>query len=339
MTVNIALKTSDAVVFGCDSVASTTSLYLDPFKIQWEKDGGGKPLADADGKFGLKFDYSDLEQIVTNAWGGVTKMFEIHPPPSPMVAVTAGLAKLQDRPIASLASEFLTAQKTRTKKLVSCKTICQRFLKFMRVKYEDDYKTSNLPPALREGPEFLVGGYGRDSDFPSLFRVSVQQNEIMEHFDKGGTGVAWNGQSDAVERFIKGCDGFLSTYVETKIAEVLEAYSDEVKRSTAETINALLDQFGQKLPSEFELKAPEVPSFQIDWHQYRIAIDYANLPLQDAVNFVAFLVNLQAGKGHFAQGVATVGGRTHVGVVTKGGFQVLNEPALTHKQTGFSDEL
>ncbi len=184
-----------------------------------------------------------------------------------------------------------------------------------------------------------MGGYGRDDEFPSLFRVNIQGNKIMEHFEKGETGVAWNGQSDAVERFIRGCDGFLSNYVDSKITDELKAYSDKVKLSVADMVNKLLDELKQKLPDGFEFGIPEVPAIQIDWHQYRIPIDYANLPLQDAVNFVAFLVNLQAGKGHFAQGVATVGGRTHVGVVTKAGFQVLNEPALTHKQTGFGDDL
>lgn len=101
MTINLGLVTSEAVVLGCDSIASTTGYYLDPFALDWEMGPDGKWLQDTDGKFSLKFDYRDYEQIVTNAWGGVTKMFQIYPDPSPMVGVTAGLAKLKDRPIAS----------------------------------------------------------------------------------------------------------------------------------------------------------------------------------------------------------------------------------------------
>lgn len=339
MTVNIALKTSDALVFGCDSVASTTEFYLDPFKVEWEKDQTGKSLVDANGKFSVKFEYNNLEPLVTNAWGGVTKMFEVHPPPSPMVAVTAGLAKLKNRPIASLAAEFFAVQKNRQRKLVNCDKICKEFLKFMRRKFEEHYETFPRPEALQEGPEFLVGGYGRDDEFPSLFRVSVRQNDIMEHFEKGESGVAWNGQSDAVERFIQGCDGFLSTYVSAAVAEQLKNFYDAVERSIADHVNGLLDALDQKLPNGFQLSLPDLPAIHIDWRKYQLAIDYANLPRQDAVNFVAFLVNLQAAKGRFAQGVATVGGRTHVGVVTKEGFRVLNEPELSHKQTGFGDEI
>ena len=62
-----------------------------------------------------------------------------------------------------------------------------------------------------------------------------------------------------------------------------------------------------------------------------------NLPLQDAIDFAAFLVNMQSGRSKFVPGVATVGGRTHIGVITKGnGFKMLNELELSHRNTGFT---
>jgi hypothetical protein len=115
MTINIGLVTSDALVLGCDSIASNAQYYVDPFKIGWETDASGKVIQDADGRLTLKVGFQDFEQLVTNAWGGVTKMFQIADLPSPMVAVTAGLAKLRDRPIAGYASEFLATHKERPK--------------------------------------------------------------------------------------------------------------------------------------------------------------------------------------------------------------------------------
>jgi hypothetical protein len=48
---------------------------------------------------------------------------------------------------------------------------------------------------------------------------------------------------------------------------------------------------------------------------------------------------MQAGKSRFARGVATVGGRTHIGVITKDkGYAQLNEPELAHHYTGFADD-
>ncbi len=74
--------------------------------------------------------------------------------------------------------------------------------------------------------------------------------------------------------------------------------------------------------------------------RHKLDIDYANLPTQDAVEFVSVLVTLQATKAKFARGVPTVGGRIHVGVITRQrGFQMINEPDLTHLHTGFTHDL
>ena len=54
------------------------------------------------------------------------------------------------------------------------------------------------------------------------------------------------------------------------------------------------------------------------------------------MDLVAFLVNLQSGRAKFGSGVATVGGRTHVGVITKNRFEMLEEPRLKHTNTGFT---
>lgn len=72
------------------------------------------------------------------------------------------------------------------------------------------------------------------------------------------------------------------------------------------------------------------------WGREALQIGYADLPLQDAVDLVAFLVNLQSGRAKFGSGVATVGGRTHVGVITKQHFVMLEEPQLQHTNTGFT---
>ena len=71
-------------------------------------------------------------------------MFPVRPPPSPVVAVTAGMAKLKDRTIASYAEEFCEIQtrKDDAKKLVNVKPICRAFLQFMRKRYVSHYRGS-----------------------------------------------------------------------------------------------------------------------------------------------------------------------------------------------------
>jgi hypothetical protein len=254
-----------------------------------------------------------------------------------MVAVTACISKLKDRTIASYGAEFLSVQKRKKQKLESCKAICEAFLKFVKKSYDAHYQGSAVLPQFREGPEFLVGGFGRNDDFPSVFRISVQNNSVQEQLAKGSFGVAWNGQSDSVERFIRGFDSNLRFELEDEITSVLKKHSDDVTRYVVDAINKILDSLGQKLPSGTKIEIPELSSIPIDWQRYHVPLDYGNLPLQEAVNFASFLVNLQAAKGRFANGVATVGGYTHIGVVTKEGFKPLNEPELAHRYTGFVD--
>lgn len=74
MTINVGLVTSDALVLGCDSVASTTQYFLDPLAMPWDRGTDGTPAKDADGRLTMKFRIGDFQQVVTNAWGGVTKI-------------------------------------------------------------------------------------------------------------------------------------------------------------------------------------------------------------------------------------------------------------------------
>jgi hypothetical protein len=152
--------------------------------------------------------------------------------------------------------------------------------------------------------------------------------------------VSWNGQSDAVERFIRGYDGFLRTNIEERIREELKMVSENATKEFAAFINDALAKLGQTLPEGTKFELPELKASTIDWDQYAVSIDFANLPLQEAINFVGFLVMLQAGKSRFARGVPTVGGYVHVGMVTKNeGFKPLEEPKLVHRLRGFTDDL
>ena len=313
MTINVALVTSEAIVFGCDSTTSSTSHMLNVFPFL---DGTAE-----DGKLVAKFNFTDISPVVTNAWSGVTKMFQIGDHNIPVAAVTAGTAKLSDRTMASLALEFAHSGKA----FKSVKDCANEFLQFMRKHYDEHYASSPIPEPFRDGPEFLVGGYGRTAKFPALFSVKIKENTVDKEFDRGKTGVSWNGQADAVERVIRGIDGrFLRT---------IGSYITKRHR----IIEQLANIENVQLPDGLNLS--EVLNEDISLGGYGMDVDYSNLPLQEAINMVAYLVLMQAGKARFEKGIATVGGRIHVAVITKDrGFQLLNEPNLTHKYTGFFDE-
>ncbi len=256
MTINIGLVTSEAVVFGCDSIASVTGYYLNPFRLEFEKDSNGEPKVDGNDRATVKSHFDDVEQIVTDAWGGVTKMFEIHPYPTTVVAVTAGLAKLCDRPIASIADDFLNKCKARQTSLTTVEAVAKTFLRFMRKRYEENYKDSEIPEQFRDGPEFLVGGFGRDDNFASLFRVQIKENAVKSEFTDGKAGISWNGQSDAVERFIRGYDSELRLKIENIIRDKLGEYHQEVAGKSADIINAILTAVGKEMPNGVNIDLP-----------------------------------------------------------------------------------
>lgn len=338
MTINVALVTSEALVFGCDSTASTTDYLLSPFEFL-ERDDNGHLLFDEKKRMTAKFSFGALRSVVTNAWGGVTKMFQLSENPAPVVAVTAGTAKLNDRTMAILGAEFREGLKKRNKRLVSVRPIANAFLKFSREQYDEHYADSPMPEQFRDGPEFLVGGYGRDARFPALFRVKVRENVVEQEFANGIAGVSWNGQSDAVVGLLNGVDSDLSHAVDRYIEDLMEKHHSNMKDKMVSIISDILDKTGIELPDDIDTTLPAKVENKFAWDDFSINTDFSNLPLQEAVNMVSYLVLLQAGKARFERGVATVGGRTHVGVITKEeGFRVLNEPELTHRYTGFSDD-
>ena len=283
MTINVALATAEAIVFGCDSTSSVTQSMLNPFALPYTQD--------AQGKYKVEFDQKNLTSVVTNSWDGTKKMLMISEGNNPVVAVTAGMARLNERSMASLALEF----QQQNELTGSIEDYIEKFSVFMRDCYEEHYKKHPAPVPFQTGPKFLIGGFGAHADYPALFRVKTKENTVEKHLDKGRSGVYWAGQANAVQRIIFGLDG------------------------------ALMHQIQQQ--------APNLPLAE---HQTKIS--FANLPLQEAVNLVSYLVLVQMGLSRFEDGVPTVGGRIHIGVITKGRFRLLNEPELVHRHIGFFNE-
>jgi hypothetical protein len=341
MTINLMLVTSDALILGCDSTASKGTYYVDPFSIGLEKNAQGQVAEDAEGRVSVKFKFDQIEHVITDAWGGVTKMFSLSGNYCHVAAVTSGTAALNQRPISSLASEFRerlnkqkAAERTRT-----VKGIAEDFLQSMRAEYDEHYKDSPLPVAMRDGPEFLVGGFGHGDKFPSSYRVRVKENDVREDFVKGECGLSWNAQSDAVERIIRGYDRKLRFDIETAFDEAIKSYQREMNQAVLRILDNLLKKLNVAMPEGVDTTLPSTVTVSPPWDKLKARIPYSALPLQEAVNFVAYLIMMQAGKSRFAPGVATVGGRTHIGVITKDeGYRQVNEPEITHHYTGFADD-
>jgi hypothetical protein len=147
MTINVALVTTEALILGCDSIASSTGYFLDAFQ-HYDRNDDGSTKFDDEGRIVARFRPDDVRQLVTTSWGGVTKMFQIHVGACRVAAVTAGLAKLNNLNMSALAAEF--AEQNVAGDGVS--VIAQSFLEFMRAQFDQHYAGSPLPEKYRSGP-------------------------------------------------------------------------------------------------------------------------------------------------------------------------------------------
>jgi hypothetical protein len=339
MTINVALVTNEAIIFGCDSIASATTPMIRPFDNPAATDEGGNTLTDADGNALIPL--IDVQQVVTDVFSGVTKMFQIYDRNNTVVAATtAGMATLNDRPIASLVSDYFMQQKDRQKPYANVSAVANSFLKFIRKEYEKDQNASGFPEKYWSDLDFLVGGYGKHDNFPSLYRIKVKPNTSEEVFSNGATGVAWAGQADTLERLFRGYDSNLKNHVEKHIEELMDEHHDNMSQAMVTILTETLRALGADMPEGVDTVLPQKPQKDLGWEEFHVGIDYANLPLQDAIDFASFLAFTQAGKQKFSRGFATVGGRIHVGYTRKGhDFEMLNEPNLTHRHTGFGNDL
>ena len=340
MTINIALATSEGLVLGCDSIASSIEYVVDPFELNQTRDDDGNPMQDANGRPLVALDYSSIRPVVTNAWGGVTKLFQIHGGAAPVAAVTSGIAQLKNRTMKSYAEEFLVNSQRFGVDFRSAQEVSETFLLFMREHFLEHYQGSSIPEQYWTGPVFLAGGYGVSDELPSVYRLDVKANGVYDQFEDGEFGIAWNGQADSVERLIRGYDSALREEIEKHLGQLIDDNYEQLTSAMAMILNNVFSQHAIELPPDVDTVLPSKLEVDLPWDRLKLGFDYGNLPLQSAVDFVAFLVNLQSGKSRFASGVATVGGRTQVAVVTKGeGFRILNEPELQHRHTGFGDDV
>lgn len=338
MTVNIALVTSEAVIFGCDSIASSTDFLIDPFDLQPIKDDGGKSQTDSDGNLLVSLDFRKGRRIVTDVWGGVTKMFCVEDQLG-IAAVTSGLAKLEGRTMQSLVEEYSSKLQLRKKKLVSVEAIAKAFLRYIRRHYLKHYQDSNRPKEFWDSVEFLVGGFGRDDHFPSLYRIQTKENRIQPCFASGSFGLAWGGQSNSVQRVIRGYDSELQRQIQSEINALIEKQRGSMTDALARILENILFKLEAPLPDDVNTDLPAKVTAKLSWEQAHLGIDYGNLPIQDAVDFVSWLVMLESGRNKFASGVPTVGGRTRIAIVRKGRYSEPEEPELEHKFRGFGHDL
>lgn len=186
MTVCVAIKVHDCIVFAADSASS---LVATP-----------QPGVSS----------------VVNIWSHGIKVFNLHKE-LPIVAMTAGMGHFGPASISNLAKDLrisLSSAKAGDpldKESYTIEEVAKRACEF----FESKYREIVPPPANPHQFEFWIGGYGPDVNRGEIWKLVIQDGKVFEPqqvaLAEDDDKVIWGGQPQAINRLLIGFDGNLET--------------------------------------------------------------------------------------------------------------------------------
>jgi hypothetical protein len=217
---------------------------------------------------------------------------------APIGALVWGLGSVQGRSIQNLVEEFVRLHLVQNSPIVA--DTATSLARFMRTAYEQQYPDPNARPVLG----FLVGGYDSTRPFAQQRAFEFPQTptpvELLSNIsNQPSFGVQWFGQTDALVRLMNGFDPRLIQGLKTSgfdPAQIDNFFS-------AQNINVL------RIP-------------------YEIVFD--GMPLQDAIDYAAYLVHVVKGRFRLVVGPKVCGGPVDIAVVKPGRFEWIRQKTLSH---------
>ncbi|MDH7452234.1 hypothetical protein QF205_03940 [Luteimonas composti] len=347
MTTNVVVATYHGVVLGCDSLASVVERAFFPFRggQAFARDASGSLMRDAEGNPLLVYSENNLIATPTNFMGGVRKLFLLHESPNPddvvcsVAATTAGLGTLNGVVIAEIADRFKRHARSSGRDFASAGEVVEEFCRFVRPLWEtqvDWHHTPDDQKAFLSDLEFLVAGYGPEDEYIKVYRISIAKPDAMEIFtEPPHCSAAWAGQADSISSLVNGFSTATKWAVERSVADALADQRQTIVSSVLDQLRAQ----GVQVPEPFEATIDVAVPAELPWGQAAPAVDWANLPVQSAVDLVSTLVNAESAIQKFSMGIATVGGRTRIGLMRRGmPFAFLNEPEIVHHHVGYNHD-
>lgn len=291
MTIAVCCTLADGVVLGTDSAITVTGQVKTP---QGVLPGGVlKVYNDAEKVFGFHVD--------------VQKDLRL-----PVGLVTYGLATLGNRTIESFVREFELDHKPADLKKLKMEELCTELHGFFRKRYVEllgkaiaaqGRKLEDVPPEQR-ALGFFVGGFSPDEPLPEAWEVNVHLDDKATRVNRirepGNFGSNWGGQFGGVHRFHKGYD-------QQAIDALLNALVAEYKMVDPENAAQLarISAIVTSALAPFEYQVP-----------------FAAMPLQEGIDYTAFLLDMMILQHRFVFGAPTCGGNVRIAVVRKHeGFQ------------------
>ncbi|MGA3294386.1 MAG: hypothetical protein ABSE45_10445 [Candidatus Acidiferrales bacterium] len=231
------------------------------------------------------------QPVCIKAYSHARKIFQV----GKLGVLTFGGGNIGNRSIESFVDEFGDQEKALPDDTDrSVQGVTGRLLTFMRGHYNGGFEA--VPEAQRPQIGFYVAGYSPGQPLGSEweFMLPTAQQPTQARPD-GAMGASWRGIQIPFTRLFFGVD--------PRIEQILT----QVGMNQAQ-IGAFRDSVNTQL---------------------RSSVAFDGMPLQDALGFCRFIIEVTIGLSTYEMGVPTCGGRINIAVIThSAGFQWISEPRL-----------
>jgi hypothetical protein len=308
MTTLAAIVTKDALIMGCDSLASVTVPMVDPFALlnyfdpdkefEIKIDETGKPLLK---NFHILYDYA--QSLPYNHMTHVDKLFSLAP--LEMGVMTTGLASIGNFTIKNLINQFKSSDKAfKTGKQPSnytVKSVSERLLKFIYKHYETEFANRSQKPYL----EFMIGGYDKQKHIPNILRIYIHENRVEETIESFG--IVFGGQMTEIQRIVFGTDSLNKIKLINRTKDLLNHYYEQVLK------------FLKDKDINIDIPAPTIENYSVfeGWSLNAFDANWGDFSEKNAIACVRFFIEIMIKSQEFSSTLPTVGGDVHVAIITK----------------------
>ena len=324
MTTLVALSTKDAIVMGCDSLASETHPFVSVYDLveffdinnnfNLKLNKRGKPLL-------KNFDqiYNITQPIPYDHMTHVSKLFSLYP--LEMGVMMAGIVSIGDRTVKNLIAEFKKSDpafnvKSRTTNY-TVNSVATRLLQFIMSYYDREHQPDRAKPEL----ELIIAGYDKRKQIPSILRIKVHENKIEPTVNDFG--IVFGAQMREIQRIVFGTDPTNKIKIAIRGEKLLEKYHRLLsKHLKANNISINLPRPSVYANKLFFFDNWDLDGFEADWD------DFSE---QNAIECVDFFTNIMIKSQQFSSRLPTVGGEVHIALITKSeGFKFISREELRH---------
>jgi len=326
MTVLVSLATKDSLVLGCDSLGTIPKVLVDPFELVskfFDPENEWRLKTGTNGETILQnFDdiYNKAISVPFDHMTHVTKMFSLAP--LEMGVMQTGIASLGNRTIKSLINEFKSKEAAFNNKKkptnYTVKSIGKKLQNFVNEFYNKAYPNGRKPYL-----EFMIGGYDKRKQVPSIYRIFFHDNKLEKVFIES-FGIAFAGQMQEIQRIVFGIDDTNKIRLLKRVSVLFDRYRELIQGYLDEKgIQEELPRWDDYVDDLFLLK---------DWALIQFDAEWGDFSEQNAIECVNFFVEIMIKSQQFSKGLPTVGGAVHIGLITKEtGFQFISREEYEHE--------